>query len=149
MKNVIRDKYNRDPVYLVAYNNFRYDQNILENNFKVCNIKMPLNWFFIDIFPIIKEMFPNMKPNYKLKTIYENLFWKGVKHVFSPKVVTKYDLCKYVNEIYNLNINIVPVNDIIRKDMTLSTNDQGGREGDIIMANIQQIYDQINIQKGF
>jgi len=74
MKNVIRDKYNRDPVYLVAYNNFGYDQNILENNFKVCNIKMPLNWLFIDIFPIIKEMFPDMKPNYKLKTIYENLF---------------------------------------------------------------------------
>jgi DNA polymerase III epsilon subunit-like protein len=73
MKNIIRDKYNRQIVYLMAYNNFGYDQNILENNFKVCNIKMPLNWYFIDIFPIIKEMFPNMQPNYKLKTIYEHL----------------------------------------------------------------------------
>jgi DNA polymerase III alpha subunit (gram-positive type) len=73
MKNIIREKYNRESVYLIAYNNFGYDQNILENNFKVCNIKMPLNWYFIDLFPIIKEMFPNMQPNYKLKTIYEHL----------------------------------------------------------------------------
>ena len=78
------------------------------------------------------------------KIIAENLFWKGVKHVFSPEVVTKYLLCKYISHIYGLNITIKPVNDSIQKNMTLCTND----EGESIMANIHQIYDQINMQEG-
>jgi DNA polymerase III epsilon subunit-like protein len=73
IKKLIRDIYGRDEVYFIAYNNFGYDQIILENNFKACNIKMPNNWYFIDIYPIIKELYPTMKPNYKLKTVFENI----------------------------------------------------------------------------
>jgi len=40
------------------------------------------------------------------KIIEKNLFWKGVKHIFSPNIVNKYELCCIINNIYNLNINI-------------------------------------------
>lgn len=40
------------------------------------------------------------------KIINEKLFWKGVRHIYSPNIVSKYDLCIYINEIYNLNITI-------------------------------------------
>ena len=62
-----------NPIYLIGYNNFGYDQIILENNFKICNIAISQNLVFIDIYPIIKELYPNMKPNFKLATVYENL----------------------------------------------------------------------------
>jgi DNA polymerase III alpha subunit (gram-positive type) len=73
IKNRLRENYGRDDVYLIAYNNFGYDQIILENNFKVCNIKVPNNWYFVDLCPIIKELYPNIKPNYKLGTIFANI----------------------------------------------------------------------------
>jgi DNA polymerase III epsilon subunit-like protein len=73
IKNIIRSIYGREDVYLIAYNNFGYDQIILENNYKICNVKMPNNWYFIDMFPIIKEIYPGLKPNYKLGTVYELL----------------------------------------------------------------------------
>ena len=62
-----------DPIYLIGYNNFGYDQIILENNFKICNIPISKNLVFIDIYPIIRELYPTMKPNFKLATVYENL----------------------------------------------------------------------------
>jgi dTDP-4-dehydrorhamnose reductase len=40
--------------------------------------------------------------------IITNNFWQGIKHVYS-NVVSKYELLNYINEIYNLNINIIPV----------------------------------------
>jgi dTDP-4-dehydrorhamnose reductase len=46
-------------------------------------------------------------------------FWKGVKHICSPNIVTKYELCCYINEIYDLNINIEKYEDSISKNMTL------------------------------
>lgn len=41
------------------------------------------------------------------RIISENRFWIGVRHVFSPNVVTKYKLLEMINEIYQLNINII------------------------------------------
>lgn len=73
IKNTIRENYGRDDVYLIAYNNFGYDQIILENNFKVSNIKVPNNWYFIDLYPVIKELYPDIKPNYKLSTVFSNI----------------------------------------------------------------------------
>ena len=40
------------------------------------------------------------------KIINENLYWSGVRHIFSPKSVSKYELVSMINEIYNLNIKI-------------------------------------------
>jgi DNA polymerase III epsilon subunit-like protein len=72
IKKIIRNRFGRNDIYFVAYNNFGYDQIILENNFKICNIKIPLNWYFVDLFPLVKEYIEYKSvPNFKLKTIYE------------------------------------------------------------------------------
>ena len=73
VKDTLRTRFGREDVYFLAYNNFGYDQIILENNFKISNIKMPSNWYFIDLFPLIKEAYPQIKPNFKLATAYKIL----------------------------------------------------------------------------
>ncbi len=40
------------------------------------------------------------------KMIDENIWWEGVRHIYSPTSVTKYELVKIINDAYNLN-NIV------------------------------------------
>ena len=40
------------------------------------------------------------------KIIRENIYWKGIKHIFSPNKVSKYELCCIINDIYKLDINI-------------------------------------------
>ena len=72
MKKRIRNIYGRDDVYLIAYNNFGYDQIILENNFKKQGIRIPNNWYFIDLYPIVKELY-DIKPNYKLSTVFKHI----------------------------------------------------------------------------
>ena len=49
-----------------------------------------------------------------------NLFWDGVKHIHSNEV-NKYDLVSMINEIYNLNIKITPMDDNISVDRTLNS----------------------------
>ena len=73
VKDVIREVYGRKDVVFVAYNNFGFDQIVLERGFKLVNHKMPVNWYFMDVMPLIKNKFPDLKPNYKLATVYENL----------------------------------------------------------------------------
>ena len=71
--------------------------------------------------------------------IDNNNFWKGVKHIYSENIVTKYDLCCYINEIYNLNIKVNKFQDTISKNMTLN--------GEIKIKEI--IYEQILELKDF
>lgn len=52
--------------------------------------------------------------------IKNNTYWKGVRHIFSPNTVSKCDLCRYINDIYQLNITIRS-KDTPCKNMTLST----------------------------
>lgn len=73
VRKILKEKYGRSKIYLIAYNNFGYDQIILENNFKISNIKIPSNWIFSDMYPVIKEIYPDIKPNFKLKTVFEKL----------------------------------------------------------------------------
>lgn len=78
-----------------------------------------------------------------IKTIIDtNTFWKGVKHMSSPNIVTKYELCYYINIIYDLNINIKKYEDKISKNMTLCHNDT-------INYKIPSIYEQITEIKDF
>lgn len=53
--------------------------------------------------------------------ISKNIFWKGTRHIFSPDKLSKYQLCQYINDIYNLNINIKNVNLPEKVDRTLSS----------------------------
>lgn len=43
--------------------------------------------------------------------ILKNLFWKGVRHIFSPNVVSKAELINLVNNEYNLELDIIQIGD--------------------------------------
>jgi dTDP-4-dehydrorhamnose reductase len=55
------------------------------------------------------------------KMIHENIFWKGVKHICSPDIASKYQLCKWINETYQLNITVEEYAMDVPKCMTLSS----------------------------
>ena len=40
------------------------------------------------------------------KIINENLFWNGIRHIYSPTSVSKYELVNMINQTYKLNITI-------------------------------------------
>ena len=40
--------------------------------------------------------------------IDNNFFWRGVKHLYSPKPLNKLELVKLISKIYDLNIKIIP-----------------------------------------
>ena len=75
IKRVLRDKYGRQDVVWVAYNNFGFDQLVLEANFKRVNARMPDNWLFMDLLPMTRSKFSICKgmPNYKLATVFHKL----------------------------------------------------------------------------
>jgi len=54
------------------------------------------------------------------KIINENLYWSGIKHIFSPRSVSKYELVSLINEEYKLNIDVKPLETEIC-DKTLSS----------------------------
>ena len=111
IKEVLRKKFGREDVYMIAYNNFGYDQIILENNFKISNIKMPYNWYFVDLLPIIKDLNLNIQPNYKLCTVYENLCDKNNNINFHCALADT--TCLY--HIFEKIKNIENISDIIHK----------------------------------
>jgi len=48
-------------------------------------------------------------------------FGKGVRHIYSPDIVSKYDLCVLINNIYNLNIKINKVDDKVSINKSLTS----------------------------
>ena len=77
IKKVIKENFNRKDIIWVAYNNFGFDQMVLEMGFKKVNARMPENWSFMDIFPLVKDKFKNIQPNYKLSSVYKFLVNKN------------------------------------------------------------------------
>jgi dTDP-4-dehydrorhamnose reductase len=43
-----------------------------------------------------------------LEVIESGIYWKGVRHIFSPTSVTKYELVTMINVVYSLDIEIKP-----------------------------------------
>lgn len=39
----------------------------------------------------------------------DNIYWTGVRHVFSPRVVLKYELLTMISEVYDLGLNVEQV----------------------------------------
>ena len=66
-----------------------------------------------------------------------NLFWNGVRHIFSPNIVSKYDLCTFINDIYQLNIIINNMENVNRCNKSLYS------LHDIKIFNIDDIKTQI------
>ena len=53
--------------------------------------------------------------------IREGDFWFGVRHLFSPSSVSKYELVCMINDIYDLNITVNPLQTPTSVDKTLKT----------------------------
>jgi DNA polymerase III epsilon subunit-like protein len=69
---IIRKKFGRQAVIWVAYNNFGFDQLVMECAFKRANIRMPDQWAFMDLLPLVRSKL-NIQPNYKLESVYFKL----------------------------------------------------------------------------
>lgn len=75
--------------------------------------------------------------------IKNNSFWKGVRHIHSPKAVTKAHLITMIDTIYCL------WNEVVNKDADIACNRILISEYDLTEYNIPDIYDQIVEQKGW
>ena len=84
--------------------------------------------------------------------IDQDIFWQGVRHIFSPEVVSKYQLVKLVNSIYKLNIDVIPSEALVSADKSLRTVHETNSLFDIPSLQIQieemrkfspQLYDWI------
>ena len=42
------------------------------------------------------------------RMIENNVVWTGTRHLFSKDIISKYELCRLINEIYGLNLQIKP-----------------------------------------
>lgn len=51
----------------------------------------------------------------------DHSYWIGVRHIYSPTAISKYQLCSYINQIYQLGITIKPVETLSHCDKTLSS----------------------------
>lgn len=53
--------------------------------------------------------------------IDENIWWSGVRHIYSPTSVTKYELVQMINDIYNLNNTVEPIETETTVNKTLAS----------------------------
>jgi len=51
--------------------------------------------------------------------INTNYFWQGVKHIYSPTVISKADLVEMISEIYGLNNKVEKISALVDCDRTL------------------------------
>lgn len=75
--------------------------------------------------------------------IRTDIFWTGKRHFFSPEPVSKYRLCKMINDIYRLNIT-VHKKKVPYKNMTLKS-----KYDTPVGLVIPSIQEQIQEQQGF
>ena len=52
--------------------------------------------------------------------IIKKNFWNGVRHIYSNNI-SKYNLLKIINDVYNLNVDIIPLSHINTIDKTLTS----------------------------
>lgn len=53
--------------------------------------------------------------------IRKNIFWKGVRHVYSPTSVSKYELAKIIANVFQCNTNIIGIDAEKKIDKTLAS----------------------------
>lgn len=73
--------------------------------------------------------------------ISNDLYWTGIRHIFSPKSVSKYELCQLINKIYDLKIDITEIAVSEAKNMTLSSTQ--------IVSEVPILEEQIREQRNF
>lgn len=78
------------------------------------------------------------------KIINQNIFWKGVRHIFSPITVSKYELVSMINDVYKLNITINKHEVPDKLDKSIKTIYQENA-----LFNIPDLLQQIKEMRGF
>ena len=73
------------------------------------------------------------------KIINDNLFWNGIRHIYSPTSVSKYELVEMINEIYKFNITINKHKTESNVDKTIKT-----LYTENSLFDIPDLYKQIN-----
>lgn len=76
------------------------------------------------------------------KIIEENLFWVGVRHIYSPTSKNKYELAKIISHVFEANIEVVKNETTEKCDKTLSSVFSN-------LFNIPELSSQINDLKYF
>jgi len=91
-------------IYLVAYNNLGYDKPVLEMNFKRVGMKIPENWYFMDPYPQIKELYPtnDKLKNLKLTTLY--------KYFFNRELIGAHGALADTKALYEVYLKVVQDN---------------------------------------
>jgi dTDP-4-dehydrorhamnose reductase len=80
-----------------------------------------------------------------IKNIIENNnYWNGIRHIFSPRTVSKYELVSMINDTYELNIIINPFDAELGSDKSISTIHETNNE-----FNIPDLKEQINEMKEY
>ena len=74
--------------------------------------------------------------------INENMYWEGIRHIFSPTFVSKYELVVMINDIYDLNITINKFEAERNINKCLISKYE-------ILFDIPNIYNQLEEQKEF
>ena len=82
------------------------------------------------------------------RIIHDNLFWDGVRHIYSPRVVSKYDLCCYISKSFNLNVNVTPT-DTRPVNKSLVSIYASNKEYSKLLENIPDICTQITDLKSW
>ena len=75
--------------------------------------------------------------------IKNDIYWKGVRHIYSPNYVSKFELCCIINKIYDLNIKIIKVTTDNICNKTLSSIYKDSKDN---INNIINIIKQIELQ---
>jgi len=90
-----------NPV-LIAHNNFRYDQLVLEKEFKNSGITIPSNWKFFDSLPIAQFTVKKLPyGKHKLNDLYQHFFNSNI-HLQHSAIGDVYALSKIYPKIEEL-----------------------------------------------
>ena len=69
--------------------------------------------------------------------ITEKIWWKGVRHIFSPTSVTKFELVQMINDVYKLNNTVLPLETKYTTNKTLNSIHDDNSHFNIPELNIQ------------
>lgn len=72
------------------------------------------------------------------KIIVNKSYWKGVRHIFSPQSVSKYEIVAMINDIYRLNNKVIEYETETMVDKTLLS-----KYNQCVIMNIPDLYTQI------
>ena len=79
--------------------------------------------------------------------INNNMFWIGVRHITSPNIVSKYELVKIINDIYDLNLSITDERTTPNTDKSLLSIYQPLFTIPDIHIQIKELYNKFNETK--